>query len=112
MPDLAEAMSAAGHRNGMAFGLARAQLAMGKSWAMRDESGVAVAVAGLVEADRATADAWFVVAPVSRAALLSIVRAIRLTLKAEGYRQIRVVLTTAEGARLARLAGLDLKTGD
>lgn len=105
-PDLAEAMSAAGHRSATAFGLATAQLALGKSWAARAADGTARAVAGLIDAGGGAAEAWFVASPLSRSDLLAVVRFIRLTLSAEAYREIRVVLTTPEGARLARLAGL------
>jgi hypothetical protein len=105
-PDLAEAMTAAGHRSAAAFGLATAQLALGKSWAARAGDGTALVVAGLVPAGDGSADAWFVAAPLTRSFLLAVVRFIRLTLAAEAYRPIRVVITTPEGARLARLAGL------
>jgi hypothetical protein len=106
--DLGEVMNGAGIGNGTAFALARWQIENGRSWVARDDAGTAIAMAGLIAVEGGS-EGWFLAAPMPRPSLLAIARHIRLTLKTAGYGPIRVVLTTAEGARLARLVGL---TGD
>jgi hypothetical protein len=107
--DLADVVSALG-QNPALWAAAKVQLAMGKSWAARDERGKAVAIVGVVPLNPdGDAECWFGATPDAARFLLAMIRAVRLTLAGARYRSIRVNVTTPEGARLARLCGL---TGD
>ena len=85
------------------------QLQLGESWAVRGSDGRAVAVLGYVPHDTdvkaGEAEAWLCLSADARHCVISIVRALRLTLDQVPYSSIYAVIVTPEGQRIARLAG-------
>jgi hypothetical protein len=99
------AACAAGVTTVTQWALARVQVRLGYSLAIRDESGGALAVGGYVYRDDETCDAWFMAAPAAGRRLLAIVRLIRLTGIPGPYRSAIAFVTTPEGRRLVRAIG-------
>lgn len=83
----------------------RSQISGGRSWAVRDEAGVIVGIAGLYPAIEGGLDGWYWPGPAARSGMLQMIRAIRLTLSQLPHDQIHIVTRTPQGGRIARLAG-------
>ncbi|PLW77885.1 hypothetical protein [Cohaesibacter celericrescens] len=86
----------------------KAQRDVSETWALRDENGEAVIMAGLWPRQDGVVEAWFLARPEAQRHLKRIVRAIRLTLKRKAYAEIEVRIVTKAGARIARLCGFSL----
>ena len=89
------------------WALARVQLRLGPSWALRGADGKAVAVAGFCYRSDDTCDAWFMAAPAASRHIGRIVRAIRLTGIPAPYSRAIAFVSTPEGRRIAALAGYE-----
>ena len=86
----------------------KAQRAVSETWALSDDNGEAVIVAGLWLRSDDIAEAWFLARPEAAKYLRRIVRHIRLTLARSPYAEIEVRITTRAGAHIARLSGFTL----
>lgn len=84
--------------------IAREMRSGGKSWALRDGDETLLA-AGLYPDGEGRAEAWFCVAPAAAAHMMPIIRQIRLTIEAAGYREIVTVAHSRQGAIIARRLG-------
>jgi hypothetical protein len=87
------------------WAMAKVQLRLGPSWAIRFPDGEAVMCGGYIFRDEETCDAWFMASPKASRHMLAIVRAIRLTGIPRPYRRAIVFVTTPEGRRIARACG-------
>lgn len=84
------------------------QAAAGPCWALVDDDGLAVAVAGLVPIAGDGGGGWggwFHAGPGARAHVGPIVRAMRLTLRTGRYRGVVARVHTPAGRRIAQLCG-------
>lgn len=99
--DMAE-LSGASSR--LAWAVVREMHSGGQTWAIHDGDRL-VAIAGLYPVDEVTGEAWFNIRPDAGRHMLSIVRAVRLTIRASPYREIVVLCLTGAGSRIARAAG-------
>jgi hypothetical protein len=88
----------------------RLQLQEGQSFVVRTDQGKAVVVGGFIALlEQGSGEAWFCPAPnLKRSEVLAAVRAVVMTMKLSGYVALRVVTTTHEGSRIAKLAGFEL----
>lgn len=100
--DLAACAAAVTHQ---IWALARVQVKLGPSFALRNGEGGAVACGGFIFRDEATCDAWFMAAPEARRHMLQIVRAIRLTGIPAPYGRAIAFISTPEGRRIAEMCG-------
>jgi hypothetical protein len=87
------------------WAMAKLQLRLGPSWAIRLADGEAVMCGGYIYRDEETCDAWFMASPKASRHMLGIVRIIRLTGIPEPYRRAIAFVTTPEGRRIARACG-------
>jgi hypothetical protein len=87
------------------WAMARVQVRLGPSFALRDEAGEAVACGGFVYRDDETCDAWFMAGPRARKHMRDIVRAIRLTGIPAPYGRAIAFISTPAGRRIAEMAG-------
>ena len=84
----------------------RAQLAAGRSFAVRNGLGEAVCGGGYVPLANGTIEAWLVVNPeTGPKAMLAVVRAIALTLRQTGYLRVQARAGTEAGKRILLAAG-------
>lgn len=106
--DLAECMATTTLQ---VWALARVQVRLGPSWALRTADGQAVACGGYLAHPTPGPDGgrlcegWFMAAPEARRHMLAVVRAIRLTPIPPAYCRAIVFVSTPEGRRIAGLAG-------
>ncbi len=84
------------------------QLELSQTWALRDETGEAVIVAGLWPREDGKTEAWFLARPAAERYMKQIIRTIRLTLEGTAYPEIEVRIATKAGARIARLCRFSL----
>ncbi|WP_057464475.1 hypothetical protein [Pseudovibrio sp. POLY-S9] len=103
--DIAQCM---GTCHPIAWKVAKLQLAQGSSWALHDDAGELVSVAGLFPWPNGDLEAWWMVTPKAEISMLQIVRSIRLTLEASEYGEIYTLVQSKAGGRVARLAGFEL----
>ncbi|WP_054782857.1 hypothetical protein [Pseudovibrio denitrificans] len=103
--DVAQCMGKCPH---LAWKVAKLQLKQGRSWALHDDTGELVSVAGLFPWPNGDLEAWWMVTPKAENSMLQIVRAIRLTLEASEYGEIYTLVQSKAGGRVARLAGFEL----
>lgn len=96
-----------GARSRMQWAVAREMWAGGKAWAARND-GKLIAMAGFypMEGQDGVAEAWFNVAPDAAGHMLEITRAIKLTIRSSGYREIVTIVRTEAGQRIAKAVGL------
>lgn len=87
--------------------VAREMWANGSTFALRDGDRL-IGLAGFypIEGAPDAAEAWFNFTPAAAAHMLAICRAIRLTIRASGYREIVAVCTSEAGKRIAASAGM------
>lgn len=89
------------------WAVAREMWANGSTFAVRDGEQL-IGLAGFYPIDGApgAAEAWFNFTPAAARHMLAICRAIKLTIRASGYREIVAVCTSEAGKRIATAAGM------
>jgi hypothetical protein len=90
------------------WAMARVQVRLGPSWALRTQAGATVACGGYVAHPSPSGDlceGWFMASPEAARHMLAVVRAIRLTGVPDGYRRRIVFVSTAAGRRIAEMCG-------
>lgn len=90
------------------WAMAKVQVRLGASFALRNAQGEAVACGGFIYRDEETCDAWFMAAPEARRHMLAVVRAIRLTGIPAPYGRAIAFISTPEGRRIAEMCGYRL----
>lgn len=89
------------------WGVVREVWRNGRSWAIRDESGALIAVAGATAFGNGFGEFWFHFAPEARKRLISLARLVRLTLKRLPYADAVTLCTSKEGERFAAACGMN-----
>lgn len=102
--DLAECC---GSGSPLRWAAVRVQAEQGRSWALRDEAGEAVAAGGVLP----SGGCWFIAAPAAQARMGGVVRAIRQILAGVMPAALLVEVRTTPGARLAALCGFRAREG-
>jgi hypothetical protein len=87
------------------WAMAKVQLKLGPSWAVRLADGEALICGGYIFRDEETCDAWFMASPAAARHMVRIIRIIRLTGIPAPYRRAITFVTTPEGRRIARACG-------
>ncbi len=101
--DMAELCNA---RSRMTWAIVREMWAGGRTFAARDgENTIALAGFYPIDGDPEKVEAWFNVTPAASGHMLEICRAMKLTIRACGYREIVAIVGTDAGKRIARTLG-------
>ncbi|MEQ9247329.1 MAG: hypothetical protein RLO21_15195, partial [Nitratireductor sp.] len=99
--DFAELVQA---RSRLMWSVAREMYDGGETWSVRHDDALLM-VGGLYPFDPETGEAWFCAAPEAAPHMLSLIRAIRLTLWRSRYREIVTLVQSDAGRRIARAVG-------
>lgn len=100
--DLAEL---GGARSPLGWRVLRLMAAQGSTWAAHDGEKL-LCLAGLYPLGNGAAEAWFNIDPGAGRQALALLRLVKLTIAASGYREIVAVCGTEAGKRLARAVGM------
>ncbi|MBZ9856751.1 hypothetical protein LB566_23445 [Mesorhizobium sp. CA13] len=87
------------------WAVAREMWATGTTFAIRDGAEL-IGLAGIYPLKPDCGECWFNVRPAGAGHMLAICRAIKLTIRASGYREIVAVCTSDAGKRIAAAAGM------
>ncbi|RUW39140.1 hypothetical protein EN739_31615 [Mesorhizobium sp. M2A.F.Ca.ET.017.03.2.1] len=102
---LFEMAELSGASSRLMWAVAREMWAKGSTFAIRDGDEL-VGLAGIYPMTPDCGEAWFNIRPTAARHMLAICRAIKLTLRSSGYREIVAVVGTDAGRRIAAAAGL------
>ena len=93
-------------RSRLTWAVVREMWAGGRTFAARDGQRT-VALAGFypIDGDPEKVEAWFNVTPAASRHMLGICRAMKLTIRTSGYREIVAIVSTDAGKRIARALG-------
>lgn len=104
--DLAHCAGATTHQ---LWAMAKVQLRLGPSFALRGPDGTCIACGGYaLGAPDGVVEGWFMASPAASRHMLAIVRLARLTGKGLAYRRIRVWVSTGAGRRIAKACGYQM----
>lgn len=104
---LLELAQLCGARSRLQWAVARDMWAEGQTFVVR-AGDIPLLLGGFYPLGGGAAEAWFNVTPAAAPHMLALIRVVRLTMRASGYREIVTIATSVAGERIARAAGFTL----